>query len=46
MIISGLLLLLFVGMTVYFALTVPPMIPTLILAWIMLILQIKFECFN
>ncbi|YP_010246987.1 hypothetical protein D299_gp140 [Escherichia phage HX01] len=41
----GLLLLMLV-MTIYWSLTTPVMIPTLIIGWIMIGLQAKYECFN
>ncbi|UPW39346.1 hypothetical protein ESCO47_00110 [Escherichia phage vB_EcoM_ESCO47] len=41
----GLLLLMLV-MTIYWSLTAPVMVPTLIIGWIMIGLQAKYECFN
>ncbi|UYM28696.1 hypothetical protein [Serratia phage vB_SspM_LC53] len=40
------LLVSFLGLTIYWGITAPVMIPTLIVAWVMLWLQVKFECFN
>ncbi|UIS65565.1 hypothetical protein PP425_gp050 [Enterobacter phage vB_EclM_Q7622] len=44
--LTGILLLAFFGMSIYWAIMVPAMIPTLIVAWVMLWLQAKFNCFN
>ena len=43
---AGILILAFFGMTVYWAINAPVMIPTLIVAWVMLWLQAKYNCFN
>ncbi|BBC78090.1 Hypothetical protein KNT65_gp042 [Escherichia phage EcS1] len=40
------LLLLFFGATIYWSIMTPVMIPTLMVAWVMLWLQAKFQCFN
>lgn len=40
------LLLVSVVLTIYWTITIPPMIPTLIIGWIILIAQIKYNCFN
>ncbi|CAL1327288.1 hypothetical protein [Escherichia phage slur08] len=45
-IIAVLLLILMVIISIYYSVTVPLMIPTIILGWSLLLLQIKYECIN
>ncbi|UNI73131.1 hypothetical protein [Escherichia phage CLB_P2] len=40
------LFLIMAAFTIYWAVAIPPMIPTLIMGWIILIAQIKYNCFN
>lgn len=44
--LTGILLIVLFGMTVYWAINLPVMIPTLIIGWVILWLQAKFNCFN
>lgn len=45
-IIAALLLILMVIISIYYSVTVPAMIPTIILGWGLLLLQVKYECIN
>lgn len=45
-IIAVLLLILMVIISIYYGVTVPLMIPTIILGWGVLLLQVKYECIN
>ncbi|ARB05829.1 hypothetical protein fHeYen901_56 [Yersinia phage fHe-Yen9-01] len=44
--LTGILLFVFFAMTIYWSIIFPVMIPTLIVAWVILWLQAKFNCFN
>ncbi|WWT37192.1 hypothetical protein [Escherichia phage UPWr_E4] len=45
-IITALLLILMIIISIYYSVTVPLMIPTIILGWSLLLLQVKYECIN
>ncbi|AUV63181.1 hypothetical protein Sf24_gp172 [Shigella phage Sf24] len=45
-IIAVLLLILMIIISIYYSVTVPLMIPPLIIGWSLLLLQIKYECIN
>jgi hypothetical protein len=45
-IITALLLILMVIISIYYSVAVPCMIPTLIIGWSLLLLQVKYECIN
>lgn len=45
-IIAVLLLILMVIISIYYSVTVPLMISTIILGWGLLLLQVKYECIN
>ncbi|QIN95542.1 hypothetical protein MN01_00164 [Escherichia phage MN01] len=45
-IITIIVLTAFFSMSIYWAIMTPHMIPTLILGWVFLGLQARYECFN
>ncbi|QBO66012.1 hypothetical protein KMC11_gp045 [Escherichia phage vB_EcoM_G4507] len=44
--IIAVLLLILMIISIYYSVTVPLMIPTIILGWSLLLLQVKYECIN
>ncbi|QBO65457.1 hypothetical protein G25403_00045 [Escherichia phage vB_EcoM_G2540-3] len=45
-ILAVLLLILMIIISIYYSVAVPCMIPTIILGWSLLLLQVKYECIN